>query len=371
MFCIVTPDRQTTGIFGFAVFVQAFALLILVYTASDVRSRFRVATAPIRLWVLIFWSSAFIGLGTLITDFWFAQQLPLPAFLANQVYWQLFFGALFLSLILTWIWYAFVRPPVFGRWTARNYARALYSRLLQGAESDLPIIASELAASAQAIIRYSRQLAYRPIDEHNPPEPNRVKHTVAADYAHDILLLIANRKFCRHIVESAPATAMAFFGAMTQHAKYRVPIGQFAANISTEALMNKDSILYHEDEGYYSGYFGYVRPFTNTVYGDFHLVEALTEGSSPLDVDMGLRFSFDAEQLKAYCRAVLTTFESALEKRQFSGHSYALRRAFEIIEHSCMDLYKLNEEPPVQSTSDITARVNACISLHQSRHRDP
>ena len=38
--------------------------------------------------------------------------------------------------------------------------------------------------------------------------------------------------------------------------KYRISIGQFAANLSTEALINQDFMLYHEDEGYYSGLIG-------------------------------------------------------------------------------------------------------------------
>ena len=61
-------------------------------------------------------------------------------------------------------------------------------------------------------------------------------------YARDILLLIGMRKFCRHIVASAPGTAMAFFIEMTKQKKYHIPIGQFASNISTEAILNKDLI---------------------------------------------------------------------------------------------------------------------------------
>jgi hypothetical protein len=106
---------------------------------------------------------------------------------------------------------------------------------------------------------------------------------------------------------------------------------QFAVNISTEAILNKDSILYHEDEGFYSGYFGYVRPFTNAVYGDFRLMEALGN-STPLDVNFDLRVKFDADHLTAYTRAFLVTFKSAVNANKFyarlrccSAHSRSYR----------------------------------------------
>jgi len=75
--CFVTPTSEGK-IFGFAEFVQAFALLILIYTVSDVRHRFRIATAPIPIWRVTFWLSAVIGVGTLVTDLWFTRGYPLP-----------------------------------------------------------------------------------------------------------------------------------------------------------------------------------------------------------------------------------------------------------------------------------------------------
>jgi hypothetical protein len=48
--CLVIPSEQSGGIFGFAEFVTAFALLILIYTMSEAQYRFRVATAPLPLW---------------------------------------------------------------------------------------------------------------------------------------------------------------------------------------------------------------------------------------------------------------------------------------------------------------------------------
>ena len=58
----------------------------------------------------------------------------------------------------------------------------------------------------------------------------------AEGYANDMLLLIANRKFCRYLVASSPLTAIHFLDAVAETKAYRVPIGLFVQNVSTEAI---------------------------------------------------------------------------------------------------------------------------------------
>ncbi len=351
--CLVAPDTHDGGVFGFAEFVQGFGLLALIYTVSEVRYRFRVQAAAWNLYRFTFWLAGLIGVGTLVIDVWFAQGYLLPSFLSARVVWQAAFGFLYLILVLVWLWAVFVKPTAFDRFNRVNYARTLYFYLLQGAESDLPIIAAELARSASSIIKYASE---------SYPRGPASRMDVTASVANDILLLIATRKFCRHIVASAPGTAIAFFNAMSKQKKYHVPIGQFASNITTEALLNKDSILYHEDDGFHSGYFGYVRPFTKAIYGDFNLIEA-TRPNSPLDIDLKVRWKFDGDQLAAYARAVLTTFESALGAGHFYIQSSALYRAFDVIEHACRDLHKLDETPENPASDDVQQRLQVVVSF--------
>src|ERR1700719_594919 len=47
--CLVIPAEETAKIFGFAQFISAFSLLLLIYTLAGVRYDFRIATAPIPL----------------------------------------------------------------------------------------------------------------------------------------------------------------------------------------------------------------------------------------------------------------------------------------------------------------------------------
>jgi hypothetical protein len=342
--CLIVPELQNGGIFGFAEFVQGFALLALIYTVSDVRYRFRMEAAPIPLYPLTLYLATFIGLGTLVSDVWFARQYPLPSFISARAIWQAVFGGLFLVLVLAWLLSSFVWPTRFGRFNRLSFARTLYYYLLQGAETDLPSVAVELARSAAPLIKHAQ------------------KQTTTGHVAHDLLLLIGVRKFCRHIAARAPGTAIEFFNQMTDQKKYPPTIMQFAVNISTEAILNKDSILYHEDEGFYSGYFGYVRPFTNAVYGDFRLMEALGN-NTPLDVNFDVRTKFDADHLTAYTRAFLVTFKSAVNANKFYARSSVLFRAFKVVSKSCHDLYKLNNKPEPPDAEDIQRRLGVVVSF--------
>lgn len=356
------PPEQSGGIFGFTEFVTAFALLVLIYTMSEVQYRFRVATAPLPLWRITYGLSAFIGFGTLITDLWFAERFPTPSFLANRHLWQAGFGLLFFLQVMIWLWYAFVRPPIFGKGNCIRFIRVLYRYVLQGSESDAPIIASELVRSAQSIIKHAPAFPY--VQRQESGRKRLARAMVTAECANETLLLIANRKFCRHVIASSPITAMAFFDAMTEQKKYRISIGQFAANLSTEALINKDSMLYHEDEGYYSGLIGYVKPFSNALYGNFELVEALGSGNnSPLDINYQSRSLWDAAQTEAYGRAILITFKSYLEGDNWGTHSYALYRAFRDIQGACGDVYKLDGVEAGVYSTDIYKRLSEVVDF--------
>jgi hypothetical protein len=351
--CLVRPDVHDRGLFGFSEFVTGFGLLALIFTVSETRYRFRVQAAALSLYKLTFWLALIIGIGTLLTDFWFLQGYLLPSFLSSRIAWQAIFAGLFLILVLWWLWAVFVHPTKFSRFNRRNYAWTLYGYLLQGAESDLPAIAAEIGRSAASIVRHASARS---------PNGDQSKSDKTAAVANDILLLIAMRKFCRHIIASAPGTAMAFFDAITRQKKYHVPIGHFASNITTEALLNKDSILYHEDEGFRSGYFGYVRPFTKTIYGDFNLIEAQGNHSA-LDVTFDVRWKFDGVQLAAYCRAALTTIESSIDGHSLYLNSGALYRALDVIENATRDLYKLDEKPEHPDSDDVNRRLSTTVSF--------
>jgi hypothetical protein len=261
------------------------------------------------------------------------------------------------------MYYAFIMPPVFCHRNARRFAIELYRCIIRGSDDELKVIANELARSAHAIIKYSKRLPSR---LRNAEVINKKTNKIVKveDYAHDILLLIANRKFCRQIVAVSPVTVQAFFGEVAGQKKFDIPIGQFARNISSEAISQKGSFIYGEDDIYSSGLLGHLKPVSLALYGNYDLLEYLDGNSigSPLDIDYAERRAWDSEQLQAYCRATLLAFKGFLGNKNVHGQAFALFHAMENIENCCGDLYKLNDTIEVYN-SDICQRLDVVVKF--------
>mgnify|MGYP000494643627 CR=1 FL=1 len=348
------PSEAGFAIFGFSEFLAALALLVLVYNSTDPLYRFRIAVAPLPLYHLTFVSTAIIGAGTLLTDLWFAERWYAPAWGVSRATLQGIFGSAFLVTVLLWIWFAFIRPSKYGRWNHPLYFRAFYRAMVKGSEADLPTLASELLRSVRPLVSFAALL---------PKESEKERSEVAVN-AHNLLLMIGNRKFCRHVVASSPVTAMALVEEAIFQGKYSLPLGQFLRNLTVESIFNVDSILYHEDSGYSSGLVGYVQPFSKTIYGNFKFVESLSHsGISPLDIDYPFPDKMNGVQFEAYCRITRITLMDFVESGRYVNHSYALYRAFDIIKDAGKSLYKLNGAPQGVSISDATDRVSAAVGF--------
>lgn len=365
LLCFVPPNANSAPrVFGFAEFLAALALLAVLFTIIDVRYRFRLAVSPIPLYGATFVLIAVIGGGTLLSEVWLAQGWWVPSTPVSRVYLQGAYALMFLATFLVWTWIAFIRPPIFGRLNAKRFARTLYSVILKGDEAELRVIANEVQRSMRNIVRLaSRAQGGR---RRKGGGAEREASASAPDYARELLLLVADRRFCRSIVASSPATAMALFNAMTEERRYDLPIGPFARAVTAEAVANKDSLLYHESGGYSAGLLGYVKPWSRTVFGDFAIHEATGgSGGSPLDVDYRETERWDAGQWDAYARAVLAAFRGALGAGWSGSHSYALHNAVERIKHCFGDVHTLNGFAGDFTRSDAYRRLVVAIDFVQ------
>src|SRR5688572_10311180 len=337
--CFVPLETSGPRFFGFAELLAALALMVLAWTIADVRYRFRVRITPLPLQGITFAVVAVVGVLTLLTDLWRAEGWLVPSGrLVTPAAWQALLGGTFLVTFLMWAWYAFIRPPTYGKRNIRRFSQVLYRYILKGSPAELAIIADELAGSIKSLVRYAPEK--HELEEprsRNEKVPARKLSPVAA-YANDILSLIGDKRFCRVIVESSSITAYAVFREMITTKKFGINVSTFARNITNEALTNRDSFIFHEEEGYDSGLIGYHKPLTQAMYSNFELVETVGSLLDPQHV--GQR-EWDARQWEAYCRIVLMTFRSYVDTA-FWRHSYALYRAKGYIEHAAMDIYKLN-----------------------------
>ncbi len=169
-----------------------------------------------------------IGFGTLATDIWISEKWLVPDSLLTTAIWQGILAALFLGLVITWMQYAFIKPPIFGRKNYKKFAQELYRIVLKGSEAELPIIAHELSSSAKSLVTLAAGLKKVKAEAKGELMP------CAEGYASDMLLLIANRRFCRYLVSSAPLTAIRFIDAVAESKAYHVPIDLFAQNVSVD-----------------------------------------------------------------------------------------------------------------------------------------
>jgi len=357
--CFVPLDANAPKFFGFSEFLAGLALMVLAWTIADVRYRFRVRTAPLPLQWITFAVVLAVGVLTLLTDLWRAEEWLVPAgHLLTPSEWQALLGGLFILTFLTWAWFAFIRPPIYGRLNAQRYARTLYRVILKGSPSELSVIADEVASSAGSLIHYATDKRELKHPDRRGDEPSGKPPKVTA-YANDILLLIGDKRFCRATVESSPGTALAVFREIGETKKYGVRIEIFARNIINEALANKDSFLFHEAEGYESGLIGYHKPLSQAMFSNYRMVEDI---GTLLDPDIWDQQKWDAAQWEAYCRVVLMTFRDYVETGG-GEHSFVLYRAKGYIEHAVSDLYKLKGTSSSVWDHDVFQRLRVVIGF--------
>jgi len=362
--CFTHPPLQAEPqIFGFSIFVTALTLMSVVFTISDPRFRFRIAIVGFPLVPLSLVLTAFIGAMVLYADIAFPLQWLMPKQLANPVYWQSTAAAVFLLLILTWLYFGLLRPPVFSAFNAARFTGQCYRIILNGDDADMRMLANELARSAKNVIQLASNNSIRRPRSRQQHQSVPASLSVTERHAHSLLLLIGAPRFCRQIISSAPGTAIAFFTEMSRAKKYFVPIHQFAKNISAEAILNRDSLLYHERNEFDSGALGYWKPFSQAIYGDYALVEALGElMGSPLDIGYSRQRRWDATQLSAYTQATLITLADFLKSGGLNP-SPCLARAFQTIKESPRGMYEIDALEAKAYESDAVAQLQAAVDF--------
>lgn len=333
--CFVPLETSEQKFFGFSEFLSGLALMILAWTIADVRYRFRVKTAPIPLQGLTFGVVAALGALTLLTDLWRSEHwlVPQGEWLTPSS-WQAILAGLFLFTFMTWTWFAFIRPPQYSKRNAKRFAQTLYRFILKGSPTELAVVADELAYSANSIVRHATD---RGMQKYNR-EKIKGKLPAVEAYANDLLLLIADKRLCRAIVDTSPGTALAIFQAIKITEKYGIQVETFAKNIMNEALLNHESFIFHEAEGYESGLIGYHKPLSQAMFSNYRMVETI---GTLFDIDHRSMSTWNANQWEAYCRVVLMTFRDYVDTN-FEFHSFVLYRAKDKIERAVSDLYKLN-----------------------------
>jgi hypothetical protein len=356
--CFHRLTGNESKFFGFGEFLTALALMVLAWTTTDARYRFRVRTAPLPMQRITFWIVLGVGTLTLLTDLWRAEKWYVPTGnLLSPGEWQGAMGAALLVGFLTWTWFAFMHPPRYGRLTAERFGQGLYGSLLRGESGELAVIADELLASVAALVRLAPTAAELERFQTNDP---KTKLPAVSGYAHDIFQLFADPRFVKALVDSAPHTALELFWQMGDQKRFPAGVHTFARNFVTEAIENKHSFLYRETEAYESGLLGGLKPLTNTMFASYSMVDQL---DSLLDAGFGSFMQWDAEQLRAFGRLVVLTMKAYVKDGYVYSHSAILSRAFSTITSMTSDVYKLNGLESIGLDNDSHDRLYRAVQI--------
>ncbi|WP_176637249.1 hypothetical protein [Desulfolutivibrio sulfoxidireducens] len=361
--CFVPLDSSSPRIFGFSEFLTGLALMVLAWTIADVRYLFRIRIAPLPLLGITFGVVASVGLLTLLTDLWCAEGWLVPeGSLITPALWQALLGGILFVTFFTWMWFAFIRPPKYGRNNAIRFSQTLYLAIVRGASAELAVIADELRHSVKSLIRYAPDIENIKNEELIKNTKNKTTFANVEAYANDLLLLVADKRFCRAIIETSPSTALAIFQEISETKKYGINIKTFAKNIMNEALSNKDSFLFHETEGYESGLIGCHKPVSHAMFSSYEMVESMR---ILLEPDILVQMKCDATQNEAYCRVVLMTLQDYIAKG-CKQHSFVLWHAFENIENSVFSIYRLNGVDKMGTDCDLMSSLRVVVNFIKS-----
>ena len=323
--CFVPAGSSSDSIFGFSAFISALALLFVVYTITGERYKFRIATAPIPLYIISFYMMLFIGIGVLVSELWVNLGWLTPDFNLSQSLWQAIFAVLFLITLCLWAYFGFISPPKFGKNNYKQFIDQLYVRILDGNVDVLKEVASEITPSIRHIVTCASG---------NKSE--------CKDYAHDILLLIANKRFCEIIAEYHPNLIIELYESLTVENIQTLPIAQFTKNTATAAIINSNSLLHHEGDGFSSGLIGYIKPLSISMFGNIEKIEALhKKWASPVIADLPY-FDLKHDQFQVYCDSALTVIRAYLDAGWWRKHSYAINYAFSEIKTKSTCLHEIN-----------------------------
>jgi hypothetical protein len=354
--CFFKLTATEPRFFGFAEFLAALALMVLVWTVAEPRYRFRIRTAPLPLQGLTFIVVACVGFLTLMTDVWRAQEWYVPKGPPlTPAIWQGLLGVAFLLTFLVWAWFAFMRPATFSRVNSGRFEGAMAGAVLRGVATELAMVADELADSMAALVVTAPDAAA--IKRHRDGTEKLARQEISA---HQIFLSLADPRFVKSLVDSAPRTALVLFREMVTTRRYSPALGTFARNFVAESIRNKDSFLYHEVEGYDTGLMGYEKPLTRAMFGSYETLEALDR---MLDMDYRFVSRWDADQLEAYCRLTLLTIDAYVTQGHVQQHSYILHRACTSIIGTQTSLYKLNGTDGSNRDDEAIAKLRTCVDF--------
>ncbi|WP_146258629.1 hypothetical protein [Agrobacterium rosae] len=341
---ICVEPASTNGnaqIFGIADFLATVAIFVVAYSLSDAKYKFRSAVSSVPYRLVLFYATVAGGIGLLLSNLWFAVELPIPRAINDPFIFQITIAALLISVLCIWMSRSFVYPPRFSKRNAIPFATEVFHGIADGDEAQLHACAYEVGRSVETLVREaSRREVRRALMkggfEHHIPE--------TAHVASDILSLIGDRRFCRLVARRMPWVAAEIFRTAAQDAIDVRPLAQFSRNVSAEFFADVESAIHHEDDEFYSGLIGHLKPVSSAMFGNSVLIEKLSHvGGSPLQLLFMGHGEWTLTSWKTYHKAVLLYLGDRLKRDRSTYVSTAMYQIFSGYRHLGNDIRSVND----------------------------
>ena len=280
--------------FGFTTFLTGIAFLLMAWTTSDYKYRFRLnisSLSPKSLSRI----TIFLGFAVLVCDFFASMEWISPC---RHNICQLVLAILFLFEITYWLFVCFFRPPIFGRRNHTRYTQEFDHILYSGDEAKMLIIAEELIRSLPKIVKHS-------VGEYCDWE----KCSNITKDALRIIGMMGDKLFCRTIVRKSIDTALVLFYNVEKERKYDIGLNIFAKNLTTEALQWEQSFAYRETS-LGESILTHWQPVVNSIYGNHKIILHLKDLLRP---DYSLTQNWNSHQVNAYVELMTTAFYSCYD----------------------------------------------------------
>jgi hypothetical protein len=361
-FCLQEADwSERESIFGIAEFITIIGIFTVAYNVSDDIYKFRINISPFPILSIFFYSSILCGILLALNVFWFDYGLPLPSALNNQFIIEVLVASTLIAVLAVWVRVAFLKPPRFSQRNSERFARQIFQGIAGGNEQELAAAAYEVGRSASEIVDIARQRVKRRDWKNGGFTSVR---TEGAQIADELLLMLGDRRFCRHVAKKAPWVAEELFREVGKEGLGDLQFAQFARNVSAELLADPDTAIHHEDEWFRSGLIGHLKPVSASLFGNSDLVEELAgKAASPLDLTWQDQREWGFRSWESYNRAVLLYLEDRLKKGRGIYATTALHQIIHGYEHIASGAHRINDMPDRYHNSLEYIRIKQAVEF--------
>lgn len=360
--CLEAAARSMhDSIFGIAEFLTTVAIFTVAYNVSDDKYKFRINIAKIPLLHVFFYVTVISAALIIANTLWFDFNLPIPRLLNNPLIIETLVAIILIAVLAVWLYVTFLKPPHFSSRNAARFARQVLRGIAGGNEQELAAVAYEVGRSASELVAIARQRT----NQRDLTNGGFVSaRTKAAQIANDVLLLLGDRRFCRHVAKQAPWTVAELFREVGKEPLGDLQFVQFARNVSSELLADPDTAIHHEDEWFRSGLIGHLKPVSVSVFGNSDLIDALaSRAGSPLDPLWQDQRAWESRSWDTYNRAVRLYLSDRLKKGRKIGVSTALHQICNGYEHIALDAYRINKMPDSYRQSIEYHRIRKAVEF--------